>query len=557
MVCPKCGHECPDGASFCASCGVCLEEPIVIEREELDSAPEIDDTVKVSPSPEEDVQTPVISLNTQGTVKKKSPLVPILIGVGALVVALAVLVVLNFSTILSWFSKKETPREKLNESLKENINTTVDAVDDKLQQLGGIFSKPKTIEGEVQLDVNNSMISMVAGSMEFDQSIIEMLDNLSADYTLAVNENRLMATAVCKVANDERMTVSYIYDAATGERWFSIPEMNEKAVYITGSDGLGSSVYAPADFALQLLQSDKLKPIAVKFLNTVIDSLASVEKEKKTVTVGEVSQDLECFECTDTEENMLKALVKALEQMKTDKDIGNLLLDLENQGVKFSEKQDLQSAFAEGLDGWIEELNRAVENANDEEQAVLDLFVENDKISGFRLVTSEPEHNVALLSVQKDGKFAREFSCSKMTVLYTGENDKDGVISGKITARKNEEEILAVVIEDYIVKEDTASGTVKIQLGKRLLEAITESFLENMGMDSSTLAGFKPTLKIEFDTTKESAKFSAALLISGFEICSISSESKETEPMTITVPEDYIDVADTEAVEQWLQDAGY
>ena len=115
IICSKCNKELQDDAQFCDSCGTAVAKTEVNAELAAAVKTEVNSEVKAAVKTEENTETPVsvktkANAGTDSPAKKKSFLVPALIGTGALVllVLLGVFFVGNLGKMSS--KKKVVPR---------------------------------------------------------------------------------------------------------------------------------------------------------------------------------------------------------------------------------------------------------------------------------------------------------------------------------------------------------------------------------------------------------------------------------------------------------------
>ncbi len=539
MFCKNCGAENPDGALFCTSCGGALQNPAADQP----AAPVMD----MAGQPE-------INLNTQGQVKERN-LLPLLAGIAVAAIALIVLVVLNFSTILSWFGVMPEPRVQLNNALKNGINSTFDDYDLLMENMSLFSADPVSAAGDIKLNISDSLSQSIAG-LGFGEETVNMLKGINIAYQSTVNGKQSMITAALQVNGEALVNLSYILDAATGKQFISIPEMNEKAISIDFSELVGEMSLSDPEMITDLLNSDKIKPLFLRYMEIAVNGLTSVERVKETITVEGVSQELYVLNCVLTQADAQKMVLNIMETMKNDQDIKGLIQDAEPLMKQIDETvtaDTVYQQFQNSLTDAIEDL-KETDTTEGIEKITFDVMLSGKDLAGFRMDIPDTEESISIAYV-KDGKqFAYQCNADTMVITGSGEdNGKDGITGNYIMAVEGNQ-MFAIGLEKFVAEKEQASGSITVKLGKELLTEIVDSM--ELGISADTVAMTDPALKITLNSTKENAEVTVALLISGAEMFGITGQSHSAEPAAITIPENFVNAMDDEAMDQWMSESG-
>ncbi len=572
MICPKCGYEIPDGAVFCNFCGVSLQQFAAAQESYAVPATNNIENMQTQGNqpyqsqpyqPQPSQSGAYMDLNTQGTVKKKSKKVPILIGIGVALLALVVLIALNFGTIMSWFSGTPEPRTQLNNAFKDSINTSMDSMCAYMENVLVDTSKPFATGGTTKIAVSDTLLESLGAA---GSQISDALDAMTITYQTTVNGNKAMATAVVEYEGAPMLNLKVVQDSATGEYWISIPELNNQAIYIPGEFVSEGMTLPDTEAIRDILTSKELKTVALRYLELIVNGLTSVERNTEEVTVDGVTEKLTVLKCRLTEADAQKMTLNILEKLKTDEDVKTLVFAVAKK-IAASDAEEAYQSFLDGIDEAIEEC-RDFDDSDDSEDDIdelcFDVFLSGNALAGFRFEIPYSEEmsenaelfdSIILVSVKDGEKFGWQLSFGKtMVIVGSGEDKgKDG-ISGEFVWTMQDMEFMKLELENFVSTQTEASGVIKLKLG----EAILERLDNELGMASSgtSLVMLDPALKIDLNSTKEKSETTVSLVVFGMEMLSLSTEETETEPVEITVPRNYVDGSDEDALEQWMKDSG-
>lgn len=557
MICNKCGYEIPDGSAFCLSCGApVVSAPAVnMQTPELDidlttedfNIQEVAPAVAAQPSAEQSA----FNLNTQGTVKKKSKKVPILIGIGVILVALIVVVALNFNT---WFAPD--PRAQLNDALKTGVSAAFDDLEAK-PVLNLSVSEPVAMEGSMELVINDSILQALAQNMDMDEEVLALLKGISIEYQTVQDDYVSSVSGTLQLQGSDIVTMQMITDAMTGGQWISFPELNSQALCL--NPGYSNQISQMWETLLSSMSASKvhLKPIALRYTELFVNGLSSVERGSETITVDGVSENLTVLKCRLTGTDAIKMLSKMLETMKTDEDIRAIVMDLGQWAADEMDAgmtaEEIYEEFLESLDTAIQEINDLSSSDGLDEAISFDIFLSGKKLAGLRFAIPDATYQLLFAVVKNGSEFGVKLEFGPMVITGSGKDNGTDGISGEFTLSAQGMEMLIVSLDDYIVSDSEVSGSITLRFGKDMLEMMAQEMDPSMG---SALSMLSPALRIDVNSTEDRMEGTIALNLSGLDVISIEMDGETVTPPAITIPESYISVDDEEALEQWMEESG-
>jgi len=555
MICNKCGFEIPDGSAFCMSCGEPVTSTPVVNMQtpelDIDLTTEDFNIQQTAQVAQPGAEQSAFNLNTQGTVKKKSKKVPILIGIGVILVALIVVVALNFN---KWFAPD--PRAQLNDALKTGVSAAFDDLE-KNPAFNLSAPEPVAMEGSMELVINESILQALAQNMDMDEEIFELLKGISIEYQTVQDDYVSSISGTLQLQGSDIVTMQMITDAMTGGQWISFPELNSQALCL--NPGYSNEISLMWESLATSLSASKerLKPIVLRYTELFVNGLSSVERGSETITADGVSENLTVLKCRLTGTDAIKMLSKILETMKTDEDIRALVMDLGQWAADEMDAdmtaEEIYEEFQESLDSAIREIQDLSDSDGLNEAISFDIFLSGDKLAGLRFAIPDAPYQLLYAVVRNGNEYGVKLEMGPMVFAGSGKDNGADGISGEFTLSVQDMEMLVVSVDDYIESESKVSGSFTLRFGKDMLNMMAESIDPSMG---SALSMLSPALRIDVNSTTDRMEGTVALNLSGLDVISIAMDGKTVTPPAITIPESYVSVYDEEALEQWMEESG-
>ncbi len=577
MFCGKCGNPVDDDSRFCGNCGAPVEKEIPAEP----VAPVEEVPVSEPAAPAEEVmdvqenvveetvqepEQPEFMLNTEGEItkpKKKISAIPFLIGGIAVIAAVVLLAFLNWSNFSGFFVRTFSSPEKLQTKVYEDVvanafdKVTVSEENNKGEQ--AVDPTNMGAEGEMRLTIDDQLLSLIpANGMD-----MSWLSEIAIGFDSSVQGNLAKMVMSVILGDTTLASADMVMDQETMEYWISIPELNDKSIYMNYFDILEDSGVAVsammnpeamAEVAKVLPSQEVLETIAIRYVGVLMSGFGDVEKSSDTVKVSGVSQKLHVLKATMDEDDLIKVAENLLKTLKKDKDIKEILLDIE----EFAGEEGIYDSFIEAMDEALEALDEDDMELPSFKLTLLTYLNDANDIVGITLKASsmgvklEP---ISWVRVEQGKKFASELVISAGTesIVFEGKGEKAKTTNSKYTLSFDGEELLTVEVKDYVSNDEQNSGTIRIIPSEDIMEQVTGD--ADLPESISDLIGSaEPALEIQFSITEtQSGEFSIALTAGSKKLVSLSWFTKLTAPDAIQIPENVVEFKDEESLNEWTE----
>ena len=576
MFCGKCGNPLEDDSRFCCNCGAPVEE---IPAEPAASVEETPVAENAAPAEEvmdvqenvveeavQELDQPEFMLNTEGEIakpKKKISAIPFLIGGIVVIAAVALLAFLNWSNFSGFFTRTFSSPEKLQTKVYEDVvanafdKVTVSEDNKKGEQT---FDPTNMgAEGEMRLTIDDQLLSLIpANGMD-----MSWLSDIAIGFDSSVKDN-LAKMAMSVILGDTKIaSADMVMDQESMEYWISVPELNDKAIYMNYLDileesGMAMSALTDSEMIAELEKvmpsQDVIETIAKRYVGVLMSNFGDVEKSTETVKVSGVSQKLHVLKATMDEDDLLENAENLIKTLKKDKDIKEIILDIE----EYAGEEGIYDSFIEALDEALETLDEEDMDLPSFKLTLLTYLNDANDIVGITVKASSMGAKLEPLSwvrVEQGKKFASELVISAGTesLVFEGKGEKAKTTNSKYTLSYNGDEILAVKVQDYVSDDTKTAGTLRITLSKDIMDEVMsgadlpESVLDLIGSAD-------PALEIQFNIAEgESGSFSIALAAGTKKLLTLALSTKLTAPDAIQIPENVVEFKDEESLTEWAE----
>ena len=576
MFCGKCGNPLEDDSRFCCNCGAPVEE---IPAEPAASVEETPVAENAAPAEEvmdvqenvveeavQELDQPEFMLNTEGEIakpKKKISAIPFLIGGIVVIAAVALLAFLNWSNFSGFFTRTFSSPEKLQTKVYEDVvanafdKVTVSEDNKKGEQT---FDPTNMgAEGEMRLTIDDQLLSLIpANGMD-----MSWLSDIAIGFDSSVKDN-LAKMAMSVILGDTKIaSADMVMDQESMEYWISVPELNDKAIYMNYLDileesGMAMSALTDSEMIAELEKvmpsQDVIETIAKRYVGVLMSNFGDVEKSTETVKVSGVSQKLHVLKATMDEDDLLENAENLIKTLKKDKDIKEIILDIE----EYAGEEGIYDSFIEALDEALETLDEEDMDLPSFKLTLLTYLNDANDIVGITVKASSMGAKLEPLSwvrVEQGKKFASELviSAGPESLVFEGKGEKAKTTNSKYTLSYNGDEILTVKVQDYISDDTKTAGTLRITLSKDIMDEVMsgadlpESVLDLIGSAD-------PALEIQFNIAEgESGSFSIALAAGTKKLVTLALSTKLTAPDAIQIPENVVEFKDEESLTEWTE----
>jgi len=628
MICSKCGHEINGVVKFCPKCGnpmveaePTVEETPVEETPVAEEAPAVEETpvaqdavdpdattvfqetqpTQEAPAYEEAVteQLSPEQLNSnqqfedqqfQGQQPYYSPIPEAAptkkkFGIKAIIIiVVAVIAVAAAVGAIFYFNKAAfTSGKKL---LKDSISN---AVDDSFADSAAFYDENTNLHKDGTVTTTLTLDEGLKDMLEDYGTDLDWLD--SAHFTIKVSgddEDLLSMDMVGGINSVDVVSLVYLMDLSKEMGYMQIPELSDQ--YVKFDFGSLSDEDIDALFAYyknlngteqQILSSDEMRKLAVKYTELALDEIDDVDKDKEEIEADGVEAKYYALSTTIDERTIAAMSVAVGNEILEDKDLKEamrVMYDYEKSletayGSSYSYDDYLYEDFdefdvddSEDFDDWYEDFLDGVESTvkeqektlkklekhdeTGEEYGVLNVYVDNKgELKG---IDFEPENEDGKLYAYypEDGdEFGMEigFESAYSSSAFVGSGTNDGgIINGEFRLESDDSEILEIEVIDYDSDEYKKGNLI----GEFVLTPGEDAYF---GYDT-------------FSTMMATMSYDFVFKATGDETdCSISLKSDTTAFATLDVkvtygdvdahsaPKDAIDAFDDESMEAYAE----
>lgn len=529
MICSKCGHEINGVVKFCPKCGnpmaeaapVAQETPAVEETPVVEEAPVADETPAVEETPEvqetvdseattnfEEAQpaqdeqsygeavTEQLSPEQQydyqqqpyySAIPQEAPKAKKKLGVkGIIIIVVAVIAVAAAVGAIFYFNKAAfTSGKKL---LKDSI---VNAVDDTFADSAAFYDQNKDAKKD----------GTVTATLTLDEGLKDMLEDTGADldwldsahFTANVSgddEDLISMDMVGGINGVDIASLVYVMDLAKEMGYMQIPELSDEYVSFNFEDLDGADVsglmnyYKDLNSAEQeMLSSDDMRKLAVKYTELALDEIDDVEKDKDEIEADGVEASCYALSTTIDERTVYAMTVAVGNEMLEDKDLKEAMRIMYDYQQTFEDAYGYNSYSSwdvyddfdeadegEDFDEWYEDefipnVKDLVEKAEKElkklekhddtgeEYGELNVYVDKKgELRGIDFETNGTDNKVYAYYPEDGDEFGYEIgyesSYTSGSFVGSGTNES-GVINGEFKLVSDDRELLSVEVIDY------------------------------------------------------------------------------------------------------------
>ncbi|MGN1126567.1 MAG: zinc-ribbon domain-containing protein [Ruminococcus sp.] len=573
MFCKHCGRQIDDNVDICPNCGKSVKavDSGSVASDEQHGADNLNkNTVEVNPqdvqpvnpvTPTENSETPqtTVSENTnvqkdfgvntdyQVQPKKKRKLPKVLAIVGVCVVAIAVVVALNFSFILGTLIKTfGSPSDYMRfveaKGVTSFASNVAEAYGDNILEL---FSSDDSQTGNLSVklsDEGRELLTSLAGTGEDVD-----LDWLK-EANLSVTSNRDGDSQQVKLGiglgGKDIISADCILDTENKEVYFALPELSKK--YIKSDlDGMDEFSFDDIDKIKEALpEESNLSEMIEKYAGVIIDTLDDVDLDDGSLEIKDTDEDCTELTLTISERQVLEICQEILKEAEDDDELMDLIGDLVEsvESVSGTTGIDVDDSI-DDLSGKVEDELDSLDGDGEEVFTLVDYVNGRHEIIGRSIEVNDEE--VLSYGKVEDGdnvyyqlKIGDEF-------VINGEAEESGdKLDGEFAVEADGEEVLIVETKDFDLdklEDFELEGTLSVKPGAYFSEA-----------SGSAIPVAISDVALEMKFLEESADIS--LLMQGEELITISAntETKDSESIDIPDDSDVCDVSDQTALSDYL-----
>ena len=344
-----------------------------------------------------------------------------------------------------------------------------------------------------------------------------------------------------------------------------------------------AAIFAEHKDLIQALPTEEqMNQLILSYLDVTLEYLEEGTTAKETLTQDDVSQSVDATTYVITRYDVMDAAIAVLTKAKTDTELekaldafsalSNAIATQQGEDV---EQTDLHAELMDDIDDMLKDLQEDKTNSEDDEVLRICVYTANDKTVGIQMTMhemdgfAEPEDETVAQSMSaeeadqvkritvyslEDGNKSAFYLNVMDNVEFSGSNHVsveqlmgNKLVSGNYTLKLDGVEYLLVELENFTAdpfNSETLEGTVYLRLGKGLkdtMETPSPFFNQNT------------VVKLEVKIDDKGSELNVVLYSGDMILFRIDTATKLLEPTEITVPKDYIDGTNEEAMAQWMQ----
>lgn len=377
----------------------------------------------------------------------------------------------------------------------------------------------------VQDSAVNAKLSFFVDPQQLGLPELEMLTDILNKCQIDINSNYkkdVGSSGDIKLLfeNDTVLTME-LYES-DDKTFIKIPELSDKYIivpdprnqYFTGSLTSSSMMYYNILYSDIEFDEAKLKKSLRSLIDVIVNNMGEVEITSETLTIGDMTQKVDVMTVEFDQESFYKLSIKALEQIKKDDYLKELITA--NSEKLFGLEIDKDN-IEKGLDEMIEELESALENPSEDGTLTYQSFADSKgNIVGRRIRFSDDysEQTIEYFDLadkaDRETVFKVNFDGIDMLSLSNKSTLSNGKYTGNLEINSYGQKLFAIKYNDLLLDDDNLTGTVQL----------------------TDIMGLPYTIKLE--ATADTAELS----INGSgKIASIKVTAKELTPQNIQIPE--------------------
>ena len=559
MFCKYCGKQIDDNLSFCPYCGKNVKaenvkndaptEKLGADINGVDNSQAVQENVATPSNAFEVPQTQApenvntqddlgVTLGVQEPPKKRRKLPIVLSIVGVCVVALAIVVALNFSYILGTAIKTfGSPGDYMRfveaKEITNMASSVSEAYDENFLQ---VLDSDKSQTGNLSVKLSDSgkeLISALMGSS--DAGDLDWLSEVNISAFSNRDGNTQQVKLGIGLGEANIISADCIMDSKNKVMYIAILELSETYLKADIEGTAGAFNFDDLDKTLKALpDKSELYDFIEKYGELVIDNLDDVDLDDATLEIGDTEQDCTKLTLTVTQRQVLEICREILKEAKEDDEITKVIEDL-------ASSMDVSVDANEQIDELIDMVEEEIDNLDGDGE---ELFTLVDYVNGSHEIIGRSiefnDEEVISYGFVQDGS---NISCQLKVgdeFLVTGEAEESGdAINGEFVAEAEGKELIVVEAKDFNTDEFT--GTLSIKPGEAFSEA-TNSAIPVAVSDAA----------IELNLLEEGLDIK--LLVQGEELVSICSSAKTEDSKSIDIPDesDVCDVTDESELQEYL-----
>lgn len=490
----------------------------------------------------------------------------IVLAVVAAVAVIAGIVVCNLGAITNTFMKTFSSPEKYYQYVEKKeiaeLAGSAASIYDNVILSNANFSD-RSVESKFTLEIGDEALDKLEDftDVQYDLDDLDWLKEITLTVNSNSKDNLTSGEASLSLGKTEIISGEVIYNVEKEDLYIQVPQLIEKYIGIEDvGQTLGTSYYRSADTEEVLAMMEKVydkcpdkgtvEKLLYKYFCTALECIDDVEKERTELEAEDITQKCTQLKATIDFETSQKMAVAVLEQMKDDKELKKIIMDMAEIEEDVDAKE-LYEDFQNSIENEIENVDYWYDSHT---KIVMSIYIDGKgNVIGRQIKVRGDGEQMTLnyKMPQKGGKFGFELSLDadgdNMRLVGTGKKSGNK-LNGEFTVKEGKNKLLEIEVSNY--------DTKKIKEG--FIEGNFIFSIKGAGTSYSTAAAMLSSYKLGFDikTTKSSSNV-VTTLYDGDEVWATLTTNVKTEKgKKVTVPADkkVIVVEDEYDLEEILED---
>lgn len=534
MFCEQCGTQIGEGSAFCENCGAKVQQQPTENAETAQSQTTFTEPENgfVPPTPQEPFSKKLLNF----IIAKKALLIS----------AIVVILVITLSVSMLPYAKNSFMKiVKSPEGYFQYVvdNNTADFAENTASTIGRLkdgFLDEAGAKAALSLEVEDEFYDVLDDFTGEDLGeYLNWLKSASLNLEGGMEDDKFSAEYSVELNGEDIGTIDLVADIAKCEYYTGVPDYNKDYVYMDMSSEMDPDDLEEAMKQFELLaealpDDGDLEDMFSRYISCIAKSVDDVKQSSDTLTVDGISQKATKLSVDITGDIIVNAAKNVVEEAMKDKDLKEFIEDIEVLS-------DLSySNFKDALETALDELNDVDLEEVDDAKITLELYV-NGKGEIIGIVVSTDEGEFVYAVAKKGGKFGFELSLSAdggSVALEGNGKVSDSKYSGDFKVKA----LGFTAFEFTTVNFDADSFSEGILNGKIAFEipAVPQLRDFNFIIDCKSSSTEKAEISIIVEHDEE-------------KIATLSCKVNSTGAPRISMPGDYVDANDYDAMEKWVE----
>lgn len=571
MTCKNCGKELSPEKKNCDNCGATVENVMPEEEAQI---PETSVEAPVADTPSEEALGEISPEEKAPKNRKKGLWVGIC--VAAVVIAAAVIA---FPLIKNFFAKTFSPNDVYLKNVERaSMEEAVDVVALVLDTYSSLmpeetdsllpFYNSKKADVDLSVKLSDAIVNYISEAAYMDLSFLKSID---LGYYYAFKDDDIGLGINLGLENKQLISANAIFNLKDLIAYLTLPELSDTAMRLdlealTGEDlsGISKDEYTSAlSNALAIYSSipegKTVKSIVMRYVDTMLEQIETVEKNTETVKVGTISKKYTALTTVFTPDDLEELSVAFITKLKDDDELWEMLENFspeEAEDIRYSRYELIENydSMVSDVDGTFDNIGNLTYTAyvNSKGSVIGRSFVYEDG-STFSLIMAENG---------KDSAFEMEIKDMGLDIMNLVANTTESGDSCYGNAVINVEGMDALNIKFEDVKLDGTSAKITFTPMEAIsgmledtgyeLESEMGVELEALGID---LTKSEITLRFETDITEEltgNVNYEIALISNGIPAISAEIKIGSDNIDGFELPDEYKEVDGEMGLISWL-----